>query len=168
MHTSAKCLDTDPDPNRDPWSGSSPKFTRLFTGPMPANLPWKFHAKPSGSFCAKLLTNRQTDNDDYISSLAEVKDKYNKSETDRQARGRRWAPLCTVVLQVRNDFIFEDKSRFLTNFIFVSNLWNNYGYMRMARKYQNTGHIWHCSWRQDIECETMSIFLISFVPYDDS
>jgi len=31
-----------------------------------ANLPWKFHENPFGSFCAKLLT------DDYISSLAEV------------------------------------------------------------------------------------------------
>jgi len=26
-----------------------------------ANLPWKFHANPFGSFCAKLLTDRQTD-----------------------------------------------------------------------------------------------------------
>jgi len=25
-----------------------------------ANLPWKFHANPFGSFCAKLLTKRQT------------------------------------------------------------------------------------------------------------
>ena len=36
-------------------------------------LPWKFYANPFGSFCAKLLTDRQTGNDDYISSLAEVK-----------------------------------------------------------------------------------------------
>jgi len=26
-----------------------------------ANIPWKFHANPFGSFCAKLLTDRQTD-----------------------------------------------------------------------------------------------------------
>jgi len=39
-------------------------------------LSWKFRANPFGSFCAKLLTdkqtNRQTNNDDYISSLVEV------------------------------------------------------------------------------------------------
>ena len=41
-----------------------------------ANLPWKFHANPSGSCCAKLLTNRQTDrqsnNDKDITSLVEI------------------------------------------------------------------------------------------------
>ena len=41
-----------------------------------ANLPWKFHANPCRSFCIKLLTNRQTerqtDNNENISSLAEV------------------------------------------------------------------------------------------------
>jgi len=41
-----------------------------------ANLPWKFHANPFGSFCAKLLTdrqtNKQTNNDENISSLTEV------------------------------------------------------------------------------------------------
>ena len=37
-----------------------------------ANLPWKFHANPFRSLCTKLLTDRHTDNDDYISSLAEV------------------------------------------------------------------------------------------------
>jgi len=41
-----------------------------------ANLPWKCHANPFGSFCAKLLTDRQTDkqinNGNYISFLAEI------------------------------------------------------------------------------------------------
>ena len=37
-----------------------------------ANLPLKFHVNPSGSFCAKLLTDKQTNNDENISSLVEV------------------------------------------------------------------------------------------------
>jgi len=41
-----------------------------------ANVPWKFYANPFGSFCTKLLTgnqtNRQTNNDDYITFLTEV------------------------------------------------------------------------------------------------
>ena len=36
-----------------------------------ANLPWKYCANPFGSFLRK-VANRQTNNDDYISSLAEV------------------------------------------------------------------------------------------------
>jgi len=39
---------------------------------MTANLPSKFHANPFGSFCTKLQTDKQTDNDNYITSLAEV------------------------------------------------------------------------------------------------
>jgi len=41
-----------------------------------ANLPWRFNANLFGSFCTKLLTVRQTDNDDYITSLAEVITEY--------------------------------------------------------------------------------------------
>jgi len=38
-----------------------------------ATLSGKFHANPLGSFfCAMLLTDRQTNNDDYITSLVEV------------------------------------------------------------------------------------------------
>jgi len=37
-----------------------------------ANLPWKFYANPLTSFCAKLPTDKETNNDDCISSLAEV------------------------------------------------------------------------------------------------
>jgi len=61
--TSYQCHDPDPDP--DPWSGSPPKFNLCSL----VNLPSKFHANP---FCAKFLTDRQTNNDDYIASLAEV------------------------------------------------------------------------------------------------
>jgi len=35
-----------------------------------ANSAWKFHANPCGSFYAKLLTDKQTNNDENISSLA--------------------------------------------------------------------------------------------------
>ena len=38
---------------------SPPKFNHLLTGPLPT-FPKKFHANPVGSFCAKLLTDRQT------------------------------------------------------------------------------------------------------------
>ena len=38
-----------------------------------ANRPSKVHANAFGSFCAKLLTDKRTNNDDYITSLAEVK-----------------------------------------------------------------------------------------------
>jgi len=37
-----------------------------------ANLPWTFHANPFGSFCAKLRTDKQTNNDKNIISLAEI------------------------------------------------------------------------------------------------
>ena len=40
-------------------------FNHLFTGPLPT---WNFHANPFGSFCAKLLTGKQTDNDENIYS----------------------------------------------------------------------------------------------------
>jgi len=40
-------------------SGSPYKFNHFVHWPT-ANFPWKFHANPSGSFCAKLLTDRQT------------------------------------------------------------------------------------------------------------
>jgi len=43
----------------------------VFNWPI-AKFPWTFHANPFGSFCVKLLTDRQTNNDDYVSSLAEV------------------------------------------------------------------------------------------------
>jgi len=43
-----------PDPYPDPWSRSPPKFNYLFID------PWKFHANPFGSFCEKLLTDKQT------------------------------------------------------------------------------------------------------------
>jgi len=36
------------------------------------NRPWKFHVNPFGSFCAKLLTAKQTNNNENITSLAEV------------------------------------------------------------------------------------------------
>jgi len=41
------------------WTGLPPKFNHWFTGPLP-NLPREFHANPFLSFCAKLLTDRQT------------------------------------------------------------------------------------------------------------
>jgi len=49
----------------DPLSGSPPKFNHLFIGLLPT-----FPENPFGSFCTNLLTD--TNNDDYISSLAEV------------------------------------------------------------------------------------------------
>ena len=55
---SYQCCDTDPDPYPDLWSGSPPKFSHLFHW-LIGNLPWKFHANPFGSFCAKLLTDKQ-------------------------------------------------------------------------------------------------------------
>ena len=42
------------------WSGSPPKFNQLF------------NTNPLGSFCAKLLRDKQTNNDENITSLAEV------------------------------------------------------------------------------------------------
>jgi len=78
MHTSAKArltsvtthdTDPDPDPYLDPWSGSPPKCNPLFT--RHCQLYLKILCK-SASFCAELLTDRQTNNNDYISSLAEV------------------------------------------------------------------------------------------------
>ena len=60
----------------DLWSGLPPKFNRLFTGSLAhiANLPRKFHANLLGSFFVQSCeqTIRQTNNDDYISSMAEV------------------------------------------------------------------------------------------------
>ena len=43
-----------------PVSRSPPKFNHLFTGPLPT-FPEFFYANRFGSFCAKLLTDRQTD-----------------------------------------------------------------------------------------------------------
>ena len=40
-----------------------------------ANLPWKFHANPPGRFCAKLLTDRQTEKETtkiLLTSLVEI------------------------------------------------------------------------------------------------
>jgi len=42
----------------------------LFNGPLPT-FRQKFHANPLGRLCAKLLTDKQTNNDENISSLAE-------------------------------------------------------------------------------------------------
>jgi len=50
------------------WSGSPPKFNELFIRPLPT-FP---DAYLFGSFCAKLLINRQSNNDENISSLAEI------------------------------------------------------------------------------------------------
>ena len=69
--TSYRCRDTDP---------NSDTLTRIATNWAIANLSSKFRANPFGSFfCAKFLTDkpniqtdRQTNNNDYISSLAEV------------------------------------------------------------------------------------------------
>jgi len=51
-----------------------------------ANLPWKFHANPFGSFCAKLLADKQANTDENISSLVEVLNQYactvHKTRTD--------------------------------------------------------------------------------------
>jgi len=58
------------DPHPDPWS--PPKFNRLFNGPLPT-FSENFVQIRSEAFYAKLLTDRQANNDDYISSLAEVK-----------------------------------------------------------------------------------------------
>jgi len=52
-------------------SGSPPKFNHLFPWPI-ANLPWKFHANPFGSFCAKLLTDRHRQTATKTTSLVEV------------------------------------------------------------------------------------------------
>jgi len=46
------------DPDPDLQNESPPKFSHLFTGPLPT-FPEKLHANPLGSFCAKLLTNKQ-------------------------------------------------------------------------------------------------------------
>ena len=70
MRTSAKARLTSQDPNSCSWS--PPKFNHLFIGLLPKkpNLPWKFHANPFGSFF--LFFKTQTNNDDYVTSLAEV------------------------------------------------------------------------------------------------
>jgi len=74
---SYQCHDTDQYPYSDPWSGSPPKFNHLFTGPFPI-LSENFM-----QICSKVFahscwwTNRQTNNDDYITSLAEVINKVN-------------------------------------------------------------------------------------------
>jgi len=56
-------------------AGSPAKFNNLFTGPLPT-FPENFMQMPLDFCCAKLLTdkqtNRQTINEDYISSLAEA------------------------------------------------------------------------------------------------
>jgi len=44
----------------------------------------KIHDNPFGSFCAKLLTDRQTNNDNFISSLAEVINQIFLSLTESQ------------------------------------------------------------------------------------
>jgi len=56
----------------DPWFGSPSKFNRLFIGPLPT-FPENFMQIRSEVFAQSCQqTDRQTDNDDYISSLAEV------------------------------------------------------------------------------------------------
>jgi len=50
-----QCRNTDTDPS-----------TKIYW-PI-ANIPWKFHANSFGSFCTKLLTDKQTNNDDYTTS----------------------------------------------------------------------------------------------------
>jgi len=74
--TSYQCRDTDPGPYPDSLSGSPPKFNH-FVHRTIANLPWKFRENPFWSFRAKLLTNKQTNskqtnNDENITSLAEI------------------------------------------------------------------------------------------------
>jgi len=67
-----------------------------------ANLPWKFHANAFGSFCAKLLTGRQTDrqtdkqsnNDDYVSSFADCGGRPVQVRTCERANGSKWK--CSV------------------------------------------------------------------------
>ena len=68
---------TDPDPDDpypDPWSRSPPKCNHLFINPLPT-FPKNFMQNRFGS-CANLLTDRQTDkqtnNDESITSLAEI------------------------------------------------------------------------------------------------
>ena len=55
--------------------GDPDRHQNLITVHWPiANLPWKFHGNRSEVFCAKLLTDKQTDkqtNDEHI-TLAEV------------------------------------------------------------------------------------------------
>jgi len=67
---SYQCRDPDPYTNPGPWSKSPPQFNHLFVGPL-QTFPENFMQIRSEVFCAKLLTDRQT-NDDYITSLAEV------------------------------------------------------------------------------------------------
>jgi len=50
--------------------------------------PLKIRANPFGSLCTKLLTDRQTNNDNYISSLAEVKMSMLGEQHTRQWQGR--------------------------------------------------------------------------------
>ena len=75
VHTSAKAHLTSVTIQMWIWSGSVSDHQNLTICSV-ANRPWKFHANPFRSFCTKLLTDRQTDkqtdNDDYISCLAEV------------------------------------------------------------------------------------------------
>ena len=71
--TSYQCGDTDS--YSDSSSGSPPKFNHLFVGPLPT-LPAEISCKSVGKFFSQ--TNRQTgrdrqpNNDDYITSSAEV------------------------------------------------------------------------------------------------
>jgi len=66
LHTSAKTRLT----SVIIWISPS-KFNHLFTGQLPT-FPENFMQIRSKVFCTKLLADRQTDNVDYISSLAEV------------------------------------------------------------------------------------------------
>ena len=73
--TSYQCHDTDldlyPDPYPDLWSESPPKFNHLFTGHFQPSL--KISCKSVPKFLRKNLpTDRQTDNDENITSLAEA------------------------------------------------------------------------------------------------
>jgi len=75
--TSNQCrdMDTNPDPDRYPDRHQNLTICSLA-------ISEKFYANPFGSFCAKLLTDKQTNNDDYISSLAEVMNKKLSCDTE--------------------------------------------------------------------------------------
>jgi len=97
VHSSAKARLTSVAirvPGPDSWSGWIPTKSEPFVHWPIASLPWKFHANPFGSFCAKLITdrqtNRQTNNDDHISSLVEVITTQTRKELNKNFTCTKW------------------------------------------------------------------------------
>ena len=78
------------------WSGSPPKFNHLFTGPLPT-FPENLHANPLGRFFRK-VANKQTNNDENISSLAEVINGWAHVRATERGYVRGKCPTATNVL----------------------------------------------------------------------